>query len=135
MGGVRVLLVDDDEATRFIVKRTLARMGAKLHVHEAGSAEEAITLLDRTRFDVVLTDFNMGTKNGVDVLCHALKHQPHARRALMSGTLPEAMLRAQASKECVQLAFEKPMEREAWEPLLREAFALPDDATPPEEAG
>ena len=120
--GMRLLLVDDDEGTRFIVKRALAHMGTKLHVHEAASGEEAIALLDQARFDVILTDFKMGGKNGVDVLCHALERQPEARRVLMSGTLPEAMLRVEASRACVQLAFEKPMEREAWEPLLRAAL-------------
>ena len=127
---MHLLLVDDDEHTRHIVRRALAKMGARLHVQEVESGEAAIAHLERARADVVLTDFNLGAgKTGVDVLCFALERQPHARRVLMSGTIGAAMMRVYASKACVELAFEKPMRFEAWEPFLRAAIA-PTEAEP-----
>ena len=114
-----LLLADDDEGTRFLVKRVLARMGAQVHIHEAATGEEAIAILERFRVDVVLTDYNMGgPKNGVDVLCFAKERQPHARRVLMSGTIDAARMRAKAAQGCVHFAFEKPMKLEEWAPLL-----------------
>ena len=120
--GPRLLLVDDDEHTRFIVKRTLARLGGGLAVREAPSGEEAIRLLDAEAFDVVLSDFSMAGKDGVDVLCHALDRQPGARRVLMSGTLPEALGRMEG-RGCVDHAFEKPTAFAAWATALRAALA------------
>lgn len=119
--GTRLLLVDDDEHTRYIVRRTLRKL-ADLHVREAASGEEAMRLLEAGEVDCVLTDFNMGEKNGVDVLCYAMERQPRARRVLMSGTLPVAMLRVEASRECVDHVFEKPMGLDEWASTLREAL-------------
>ena len=120
--GLRLLLVDDDEACRFVVKRSLDRLGLALQVHEARDAEDAMQVLDTTPVDVVLTDYKMNGKNGVDVLCYTMERQPHARRVLMSGTINEAMLRAAASKECVHHAFEKPMGLSEWKPALLAAL-------------
>ena len=116
-----VLLVDDDEASRFLAKRALREV-PDVTIHEAGNGEHAISFLDARRVDVVLTDFKMGLRNGVDVLCHAMRVQPHARRILMSGTLALAQLDKEAHRACVDHAFEKPLGREAWHDALRLAL-------------
>lgn len=122
MDGTRLLVVDDDEHTRYIVRRTLRKLARPLDVREAASGEEAMRLLEADEVDCVITDFNMGEKNGVDVLCYALERQPRARRVLMSGTLPMAMLRVEASRECVDHVFEKPMRLDDWAATLQEAL-------------
>ncbi|GEM_PF-4606915 len=114
-----LLLADDDEDTRFIVKRALAKLGAAVHVHEAANGEEALTLLRERRVDAILTDYRMPLATGVEVLCFARHAQPHAKRILMSGTLEEAVLREAALPACLDFCFEKPMQREEWMKLLR----------------
>lgn len=63
-----VLLVEDDPAVRAIFAETLQRAG--FATVEAGSAEEALTLLERTLPSVILLDLGMptGRMSGIEVL-------------------------------------------------------------------
>ncbi|HYK94844.1 MAG TPA: response regulator [Candidatus Dormibacteraeota bacterium] len=64
-GGV--LIVEDDESLRRILARHLRSHG--YHVHEAASAEEAVSLLDGgVRPGVVILDLNLPGDNGWDLL-------------------------------------------------------------------
>ena len=122
-----LLLADDDEATRWVVKRSLRDI-LGLAIHEAANGEEAVASIDRRNVDVVLTDLRMGgPTDGVDVLCHALQRQPHARRVLMTGEMSLARLQEEARRACVDHAFEKPDRLEGWAHALEVALdgALP----------
>jgi tetratricopeptide (TPR) repeat protein len=62
------LLVDDFQGMRQLLRESLRNLGARF-VDQAGSGGEAITMLQQTRYDVVLCDFNLGVgKNGQQVL-------------------------------------------------------------------
>ncbi|MBI3228762.1 MAG: response regulator, partial [Burkholderiales bacterium] len=62
------LLVDDFQGMRQLLRESLRNLGARF-VDQAGSGGEAITMLQQTRYDVVLCDFNLGNgKNGQQVL-------------------------------------------------------------------
>lgn len=62
------LLVDDFQGMRQLLRESLRNLGARF-VDQAGSGGEAITMLQQTRYDVVLCDFNLGSgKNGQQVL-------------------------------------------------------------------
>jgi CheY-like chemotaxis protein len=62
LDGVRVLVVDDAPDVRAVVAEILTQGGAK--VTAAGSAEEALTALQRDRPDVLLSDLGMPEKDG-----------------------------------------------------------------------
>ncbi len=62
----KVLIVDDEQSMRRIVKANL-RQGSHISV-EASSPSEAIALLLKEDFDVVLTDQKMAGGSGLDVL-------------------------------------------------------------------
>ncbi|HOX37979.1 MAG TPA: sigma-54 dependent transcriptional regulator [Candidatus Brocadiia bacterium] len=61
-----VLVVDDDEAIREIVRRTLEDGGAR--VAEASSADHAAERMEKRRFDVVVLDLSMPGMNGMEFL-------------------------------------------------------------------
>ncbi|UGQ46865.1 tetratricopeptide repeat-containing response regulator [Massilia endophytica] len=64
----RYLIVDDFVGIRQLLRESLRNIGAK-HIDQASSGGEAMTLLARTHYDVVLCDFNLGEgKNGQQVL-------------------------------------------------------------------
>ncbi len=64
----RYLIVDDFVGIRQLLRESLRNIGAK-HIDQASSGGEAMTLLTRTHYDVVLCDFNLGEgKNGQQVL-------------------------------------------------------------------
>jgi signal transduction histidine kinase/DNA-binding response OmpR family regulator/CHASE3 domain sensor protein len=59
----KLLLVDDNEENRFIVKRYLNDFG--LEIVEAVDGEDAIATFKRQKFDLVLMDINMPKKDGL----------------------------------------------------------------------
>lgn len=62
------LLVDDFQGMRQLLRESLRNLGARF-VDQAGTGGEAITLLQQSRYDVVLCDYNLGEgKNGQQVL-------------------------------------------------------------------
>jgi CheY-like chemotaxis protein/predicted Zn-dependent protease len=66
--GKNYLVVDDFIGVRQLLREALRSLGAK-NIDQAASGGEAIGLLARTRYDVVLCDFNLGDgKNGQQVL-------------------------------------------------------------------
>lgn len=108
MDPPRVLLVDDDPATRMIVRRALTREGGA-NVEEAASGEEAIERLQRERYDCIVTDYRMGAKSGLDVLAFAKGEQPGARRVLMSGFADPRLLERAREEAAIHVFVEKPM--------------------------
>lgn len=66
----RVLLADDDPTARLTLQTVLEAGG--YHVDSAASAAEAVTLLDQSEYELVLTDLAMESPEaGLRVLAHA----------------------------------------------------------------
>lgn len=73
--GSEVLLVEDFEAMRSVLKGLLLRCGTQ-HVDTARDGREATAMLSAKRYDIVMCDYNLGDgKNGQQLLEEArLKH-------------------------------------------------------------
>jgi CheY-like chemotaxis protein len=99
--GGRMLIVDDESLNREVLLRRLQREGC-LPVG-ARSGPEALELLRRDKFDVILLDIQMPVMNGIEVL-RALKQDPHLRH------LPVIMLSALTDVDrvarCIELGAE-----------------------------
>jgi len=66
VGGISVLVVDDDRDTLEVVTTTLRQEGAD--VREAASVSAALELLQRYPFDVLLSDIAMPGADGYDLM-------------------------------------------------------------------
>lgn len=64
---MKVLVVDDSGVMRKIIIRSLNAVGVT-DVVEAGDGQAAIDLFKSDTFDMILTDWNMPGKSGMDVL-------------------------------------------------------------------
>jgi DNA-binding response OmpR family regulator len=89
-----VLVVDDEGANRYSVSKTLQRVG--YFVSEAASGEDALELIKKQHFDVVLTDIRMPGLDGVELLRKIKEEAPDAIVILMTayaslGTAVEAL--------------------------------------------
>jgi two-component system chemotaxis response regulator CheY len=72
---MKVLIVDDSKTMRMIVKRTLRQAGFGQHeVVEASNGAEALQSIEASKPDLVLSDWNMPEKNGLELL-QALNEQ------------------------------------------------------------
>ena len=88
--GVRVLLVEDDLDTRYLVSTMLEQFGAR--VTSAESASEGLRALSSDRFDVMVSDISMPGEDGYSLM-----------RKVRAGTvqpgIPAAALTANARTE------------------------------------
>lgn len=105
-----VLVVDDEAIVLAALRETLTREG--YHVATASSAEEALGLLEKRSFSVVLTDQQMPKLTGLDFLALVKQRQPDATRILITGALSLAMVVDSINKGEIYRFIVKPWLRE-----------------------
>ena len=74
---IRVLVVEDSPGMRAFVRATLEEDGS-FNVTEAANGFEALRLLPRERYDLVVTDINMPDIHGLELLSFMRKSDVHA---------------------------------------------------------
>ncbi|GAB6165634.1 sigma-54 dependent transcriptional regulator [Thermostilla marina] len=79
----KVLIVDNDESHAWTVADALESQGLECAV--AVSGNEGIRKIDSEPFDVIVTDLVMSDVDGLGILSHAKKEQPHAEVILITG--------------------------------------------------
>jgi signal transduction histidine kinase len=92
LGGVRVLVVEDEEDTRELLIASLRQCGAD--VTAAASVAEALESLDRSLPDVLVSDLAMPGEDG-----YSLIRKVRARGPEAGGKIPAAALTAYARAE------------------------------------
>jgi CheY-like chemotaxis protein/nitrogen-specific signal transduction histidine kinase len=90
--GIDVLVVDDEEDTRMLLRAFLQGCGAVVTVTD--TVREALALLDRHRFDVIVCDLAMPGEDGL-----ALARQLRARPGEQGERLPLIALTAHAGAD------------------------------------
>jgi DNA-binding NtrC family response regulator len=80
----RILLIDDDEQVRSMVKRMLARAGYA-DVLEAGDGLAGMRLFGREPFDLVITDIIMPGQEGIETIMELSRDYPRTKIIAMSG--------------------------------------------------
>lgn len=87
-----ILVVDDDEDTRELLREVLSEEGYR--VNTSGSGEEAMEIGKRELFDVIISDMRLGPDlNGLDVLRAYKSVQPESEVILITafGTMETAI--------------------------------------------
>ena len=124
----KILVVDDDKTTRFVLQTVLTTAGFSTSV--AADGVEALEALGSERFDLLLLDVWMPRMNGLELLAKLRTTQAPPRVVVMTsddapGTLLKAV-REQAFKYV-----HKPVEAQRLLQTVREALAAPE--APPVE--
>ncbi len=119
----RILVVDDDDTTRLIISRLLAKTG--FSVSEARDGVEALEILRSDRFDLMVCDVWMPRMTGLDLLV-ALRTLDHAPRVVVmtSDDTPDTMLKA--VREQAFSYVHKPVEPSKLLTTVREALDAPE---------
>lgn len=124
LSGLRVLVIDDEEAVRNSTSAALQQHGMQVDVADGLVQARALALEKRDagqRFDVIISDFRLrGTESGIDVVSEIRQLAGEQTPALLitGETSPERVRQAQQSGLRVQY---KPMKMTA---LLDEVSAL-----------
>lgn len=98
MSEVRTLIVDDSSVMRKIVERALRQAGLEtMVVHEAGSGVEGLDLLRAKQVDLILSDINMPSMDGLEFL-------RQLRAQNLAPGVPVVMITTESSEEHVKQA-------------------------------
>jgi two-component system, chemotaxis family, chemotaxis protein CheY len=88
---MRVLAVDDSATMRRIIKNQLKQSGVE-DVDEASNGREALLLLDRKQYDLLITDWNMPEMCGLDLVMEVRRNDALKK-------LPVLMITTVSAKE------------------------------------
>lgn len=83
MTGIPILFVDDEKLIRNLFARELRDEGFKVTTAAGGS--EAIGEVERTKYDLVVTDLMMPGVDGFDVLKAVKRHAPQTCVIILTG--------------------------------------------------
>jgi CheY-like chemotaxis protein len=97
------IVIDDDEFCRCVAVDILENLG--LRVHAATNAEEAIGLVKRFNFDLVLLDFHMHEVNGIDLARSLLNADSRIKDKIfiLTGEKPEKVLNKMKNGEAFSI--------------------------------
>jgi two-component system, chemotaxis family, chemotaxis protein CheY len=100
MSEVRTLIVDDSSVMRKIVERALRQAGLDpLVVLEAGSGTEGLDVLKTIQVDLILSDINMPSMDGLEFL-------RLIRLQNLAPGVPVVMITTESSEEHVKQAIQ-----------------------------
>jgi len=79
----RILVVDDEDALRMVLSSELSSSG--YDVATASDGDEAITVIQNKKFDLVLLDIKMPKVDGFEVLKFVKKNYPAMKVIMLTG--------------------------------------------------
>ncbi|MEP7296262.1 MAG: transporter substrate-binding domain-containing protein [Burkholderiales bacterium] len=120
--GQHVLYVDDDEVMALMVKALLQRLGYRATITLDAKEAVAIVAHDPAAVDLVVTDFNMPTWSGLDVVRALARIRPGLPVAISSGFVSDE-LRSNAHALGVVAVMQKEHTLEALGPLVHAALS------------
>jgi len=85
MDETRILIADDEEALRELLREQLSAQGYT--IDEAPDGEVAVEKLQKEKYDLAILDINMPRKNGLEVLKHIREQKLPMRVIMLTGRL------------------------------------------------
>jgi CheY-like chemotaxis protein len=119
----KVLVADDDRATRLLLDAVLTKAGFKTTMAEDGL--EALALLRRRRFDLLVLDVWMPRMNGLDLLTRLRTHKRRPRVVVMTSDDTPATVLAAVREQAVRYV-QKPFVPQALVDTLHDVLAAPE---------
>ena len=68
MDEIKVLLIDDNDADAFLIKRLLKLNNPPFNIDWAISADDGVLFLDKRNFDIILLDLYLGDTQGIETV-------------------------------------------------------------------
>ena len=81
----KILIVEDEASIRRVLSSILSEEDKSYQVEEATNGQEAMDMIQKTDYDLVLCDIKMPKKDGLEVLLEAKALKPALRMVMISG--------------------------------------------------
>lgn len=113
---VTVLIVDDSKLARIVVGKALAQLQPEWRKIEAGSAAQALEVIEDQAPDVALLDFNMSEKDGLELAAELRVLLPDMPIAIITANIQDEIIAR--AREIGAAFVAKPVTPDALEPFL-----------------
>ncbi|RST86723.1 PAS domain S-box protein [Aquibium carbonis] len=121
--ALAVLLVEDEVLVRMAGADMVADLGHT--VHEAGSAEEALAIIEQARIDVLITDIGLPGISGMSLVAQVRERWPTIRVVVASGYTRPPEAAAELGESVLWLG--KPFDIDSLEQALKRWSSDPSD--------
>jgi putative nucleotidyltransferase with HDIG domain len=118
----RILFVDDEPRVLISIRRMLHSMRDAWEMQFVESGPEALSLLSKESFDVMVTDMRMPGMDGVHLLAEVKKNYPNMVRIVLSGHSDKEMIFKSVRPAHQYLS--KPCDADVLKSTVSRAFAL-----------
>ncbi len=89
MVRINVVLVEDFKLTRIGLKSTLEQFGTIKIVGEASKGEDALSVIEKCKPDIVMTDIGLPQKNGIDVVMEIRQKFPDIKIVMLTSHISD----------------------------------------------
>jgi CheY-like chemotaxis protein len=113
---VTVLIVDDSKLARIVVGKALAQLQPEWQKIEAGSAAQALEVIQDQTPDIALVDFNMSEKDGLELAAELRVLLPDMPIAIITANIQDEIIAR--AREIGAAFVAKPVTPDALEPFL-----------------
>ena len=118
-----VLIVDDEPIVRESIRDWLDDAGYEVYTAESG--EEALELVEKQDFSIIVIDVRLPGKTGIKVLSEIKQQKPHIQSIVITA-YPSTELATEAMKLGAVDYLIKPVNPDDLESLIREAIIKSD---------
>lgn len=120
-----ILVADDSETMRAVVKKTVEMSGVPIgEFHEAANGKEALAILENNWIDVILSDINMPEMGGMELLQAVAASEDYKRIPLIFITTESSEARMEEAKKLGVAGYiKKPFVPETIKTILYEVLA------------
>src|SRR5688572_15933495 len=121
---LRILIIDDDELFRPMLRATLTKMGHQ--VRDSGDGDEAMGMFEQEEADVLITDIILPGKEGLEIIGMFKCRFPNLKVIAMSGagSVVETNYLKLATAEGADAVLKKPFSREELAMILTQVAGL-----------
>lgn len=118
----RILFVDDEPNILDGLRRMLRSMRNEFDLHFSRSGKEALEIMEKNEFDVVVSDMRMPGMDGAELMAEIMYRYPHSIRIMLTGQADEESILQTVG--VVHQFLAKPCDPESLKNILVRASAL-----------
>ena len=119
MNAPEVLIVEDEKLLRLMMAKLLQVSGYRVFM--CRDSLQALELVEKRTFDLIITDLMMAGATGMDVLRATRKCQPRAKVIIITGT-PSSQTLLEAKRQGAYAYLRKPFQLKQFLSILKDAI-------------